>query len=348
MSCQKISILRQRSVILSFMTVFKTSDTDELEELSRADGWDIRYLRLKRGSFTAKFRDAGYESIIVNEEYFENKIQIIGHPKPGVLSVGISDSSIGQPRWMGKTIQRHDLMLSDCAGGEVDFISSPQQHLCSALIQWKALLKTAESLKAESLLNLPEIPTKISLTENQLKTLHACFRSLIRGKESKFVTIEAEAMMLAMICSVLQENQGQGAFSSRQISRKDSAEGALIARNYMEERYKYPLRLEQLCEATRLPPRALQRGFNEVFGISPMAYLRQLRLNNVHRLLLRDEKTSVTAAALRCGFTHLSRFSMAYYQMFGELPRETMRKSKYRRAGGPATQHDSGMLTASA
>jgi AraC-like DNA-binding protein/mannose-6-phosphate isomerase-like protein (cupin superfamily) len=77
-----------------------------------------------------------------------------------------------------------------------------------------------------------------------------------------------------------------------------------------------------LARTAGVSVRRLQEGFQEHIGVSPMTYLRNVRLERVHADLLAGA-TGVTEAAQRWGFTHLSRFSAAYRKRFGATPSET-------------------------
>jgi transcriptional regulator GlxA family with amidase domain len=59
-----------------------------------------------------------------------------------------------------------------------------------------------------------------------------------------------------------------------------------------------------------------------------MASVRQARLRRVRELLTDGSAASVTDAALRCGVTHLGRFSLDYRAAFGESPSETLQRSR--------------------
>jgi AraC-like DNA-binding protein len=90
-----------------------------------------------------------------------------------------------------------------------------------------------------------------------------------------------------------------------------------------------PLTVEDVAEAVGVSVRALQAGFHRYVKCSPMAYLREVRLDRV-----RDELTvadpalgvTVTDIAYRWGFVHLARFAQAYGEKFGELPSTTLRR----------------------
>lgn len=67
--------------------------------------------------------------------------------------------------------------------------------------------------------------------------------------------------------------------------------------------------------------------------MTPMSYLRQLRLQRVHNELRRSEPTdtTVTDTAHRWGFTHLSRLAQLYQQRYGQSPSPTLRGSAQQR-----------------
>jgi len=80
----------------------------------------------------------------------------------------------------------------------------------------------------------------------------------------------------------------------------------------------------EICEATGVSWRTLDRGFREQFGIGPKAYLNRFRLSRVRSDLLRQGiETPVADAANAWGFWHMGQFARDYRQMFGELPSVT-------------------------
>ena len=100
------------------------------------------------------------------------------------------------------------------------------------------------------------------------------------------------------------------------------------ANDYMQSHLDQALTLTDLCQALGTSSRALCYGFQEMFGISPMSYLKILRLKATHQLLktANPAAITVTESATQFGFCHLGYFSRDYKQMFGELPSETLRK----------------------
>lgn len=95
----------------------------------------------------------------------------------------------------------------------------------------------------------------------------------------------------------------------------------------IEERVDQHLTVAEVADAVGVSVRSLQEGFRRHVGISPMAYLRDLRLAGAHRSLsaAAPDSTTVTAVAYRWGFTHLGRFAAAYHRKYGVPPSRTLR-----------------------
>ena len=90
----------------------------------------------------------------------------------------------------------------------------------------------------------------------------------------------------------------------------------------------HPWTVAELAADVSVSVRSLQEGFRRSLDTTPMAYLRQLRLEKVCDELSAAEPgtVSVTEVATRWGFVHLGRFAAAYSSAFGEQPSATLRR----------------------
>ena len=88
-----------------------------------------------------------------------------------------------------------------------------------------------------------------------------------------------------------------------------------------------PFTVSQLAEIADVSQRSLQRGFQRHAGLSPLAYLSQVRLARVHEDLSRSDPAlvTVTEIAYRWGFVHMGRFAGAYRRRYGQSPSQTLR-----------------------
>jgi AraC family ethanolamine operon transcriptional activator len=89
------------------------------------------------------------------------------------------------------------------------------------------------------------------------------------------------------------------------------------------------LYVTDLCKAAAVSERTLEYAFKKVMGMTPLAYLTQIRLHRVRQALLEKTRgsTTVSAEAFKWGFWHFGEFSRAYKLCFGELPSDTLQRS---------------------
>jgi AraC-like DNA-binding protein len=80
--------------------------------------------------------------------------------------------------------------------------------------------------------------------------------------------------------------------------------------------------LADLCRIASLSARGLQAQFQRRFGMSPMQFLQNERLDRARESLCED-RGSVSDVAYAWGFSNLGRFARAYRRRFGELPSAT-------------------------
>jgi AraC-like DNA-binding protein len=93
---------------------------------------------------------------------------------------------------------------------------------------------------------------------------------------------------------------------------------------YLHAHFDSAITLADIAAAAGVPERTLTDAFRRFAGVSPMRYLRDLRLDRARAALL-DGHVSVTAAAMAAGFSHLGRFAQDYADRFGERPSDTSR-----------------------
>lgn len=100
------------------------------------------------------------------------------------------------------------------------------------------------------------------------------------------------------------------------------------ARAYMEQQPDAVLAVPDLCKAIGASRRALQYAFEDVLQVSPVTYLRLMRLNRARADLQQSDASAVGDVAARWGFWHSSRFAAEYKALFGELPSATLQRAR--------------------
>jgi len=149
--------------------------------------------------------------------------------------------------------------------------------------------------------------------------------TLFNGQEETLAAAQIE--LLEMLLAALDTTTAPQRTRSDQ-TRQTHSRVVRLAEDYALAHAGDRLYVTDLCVATGFSERTMQYAFQEVMGMSPLAYLTRLRLHRVRQALrmATQGSTTVSAEALNWGFWHFGDFSRAYRDCFGELPSETLRR----------------------
>jgi len=114
------------------------------------------------------------------------------------------------------------------------------------------------------------------------------------------------------------------------VSQSNKALGVRRVVEYLHHFASEVPTIAELCKVAKLSERNLQYAFKEYLGITPVRYLRLVRLNGVKRdlLLSHPQNARIVDIALNWGFIELGRFAGEYHQLFQELPSSTLNSLK--------------------
>lgn len=89
--------------------------------------------------------------------------------------------------------------------------------------------------------------------------------------------------------------------------------------SYMERNYAEKINLQQLADMTHLSISHFSKIFRQVYHLSPMDYLQQIRLEKARHLLCESE-FRVSEIAIACGFDNSNYFSRVFKMKHGLSP----------------------------
>ncbi|MFJ2691774.1 AraC family transcriptional regulator [Pseudomonas sp. NPDC087336] len=102
----------------------------------------------------------------------------------------------------------------------------------------------------------------------------------------------------------------------------------LKAKDFIHANAREDIWLEDIEIAAGVSRFKLFDGFKKHMGMSPMAYLKKLRLSEVRKKLLKGGRgINISTVATEWGFNHLGRFASEYKKLFNEMPSETMHRN---------------------
>ena len=101
------------------------------------------------------------------------------------------------------------------------------------------------------------------------------------------------------------------------------------AEQYMRENLRDSPTIAEIAQAIGISIRSLSSGFKKYRQSSPAQVMRNMRMTLVRQELLEaSPEQTVTEIALACGYLNLGDFARNCYQMYNELPSQTL-KNRY-------------------
>ena len=148
--------------------------------------------------------------------------------------------------------------------------------------------------------------------------LSACERLLGALADEAEATILGPGILQEILYRVL---TGPNGYVLLELARHDG-HYARIARvlGHIHRDYAAPLTVEGLATEAHMSVSSFHRAFRQVTRVSPLQYMKQIRLNRARELIQREGRGIAEAAAL-VGYNSPSQFSREYKRHFQNNPR---------------------------
>lgn len=312
-------------------------DFDEMTEALHA--WNLDILQLDRGRFRGDVLQFGIGDLLVGRAIFNRATWQRGLPPEGFRNFAFLTDPLPHMIWRKQEVYTHSVMAFP-PGGELDCVTRKAAFKVFTLsFPEENLAETCRSMEIPDVNDLlgdeEVVPVDPVEMDRLIVFLHEICRSF-RGNLPKMTSPTMHSLLegeltrcfLSMLAPSGKGKHG-GSLSGRDriFNRLEST----IARMPRE----FP-RIGDLCRAARVSERTLEYAFRDRFGMTPVSWLKTIRLNGVCKELLRSDPRSnrITDIAGRWGFQHKGQFAADYKVQFGELPSSTLdrRRKVARRA----------------
>ncbi|MFG6441086.1 AraC family transcriptional regulator [Roseateles sp. LKC17W] len=94
---------------------------------------------------------------------------------------------------------------------------------------------------------------------------------------------------------------------------------------WLKQHYMQDLAMDDLAASAHMSPSTFRQHFRAVVGMSPLQYIKNLRLLDARQLML-NESLDAGSAAIRVGYESASQFSREYRRFFGEPPNRDVKR----------------------
>ncbi len=305
--------------------------TSNMEELAKFQGnRNRRYTQLKPGKLRAEFLEASLENVHIFKETFNIGTRVEAAPASSLMPFGYIVSARAGFKFCGQEGISNNFLQANGGTWDLNFKDQLEYIGCAfnreyfyssyALIKGRPVDKT--HLVSQFAPPLPAQQLEFSVIVRNI---------LLWMQSNPFVYLHSDVIRL--LCSqvfkltidALPSITDKTELPFRKHSKRLDAAKRTI--EYIQNHARELPDMQVLCRIAGVSERSLQNGFLDYIGLTPIQYLRIVRLNGAHCDLLKaqEAQTTVTNIALSWGFIELGRFSKEYKLLFQQLPSQTLR-----------------------
>lgn len=303
------------------------NDIDHMSE--QLKGWEINCTQLTRGPFQGALTFLDQGNLQIYQIRLQQAVQVMGAKPTHSWVFTLPLEPFSQAAYV------YDVSLArDCIFGfdeyrEVNHITNSRETSLGCVTVSKALFQTYAAQSGRDDLDEAFMRRNVVLPEAaRFAPLAGYLRQLfcLSQQQPDLVRTALAAQMIEQDLLPLLINAlspGAGGDALRPYVRADIVK---VAQEFMAMDLQRPLTLADICQAVHASKRSLHYGFQDLFGMGPMAFLKVLRLHAIRRLLLSAEPKSLQVKEVACawGFYSMGHFSRDYKQLFGESPSQTL------------------------
>lgn len=163
---------------------------------------------------------------------------------------------------------------------------------------------------------VPGLVAEINLIMDQLRIREYEYRNCIKG------------LLFALIMEIIKINHidsEKPEYDEKYSPRKVKTMGKAL--EFIEENYAKDLRISDIAEASFVSETYLRRLFAECCAISPMQYVKLIRIDAACKLI-KSTDANINEIAYKVGFTNMATFINNFKQIVGCTPKQWKQKMK--------------------
>jgi AraC family ethanolamine operon transcriptional activator len=305
------------------------------EQALSLTGWEQEYHQLSPGRYEGSVTWCSMKGLEFFVETSNQQLHQAGSIPPGCVAMALPLECEGQGWISGHPVGR-DTMIVLNDQRPLDFRTPITLTVAAIVVAMEDLLRYAGVFECEAAVASAMVQSALTLPSLMAGHLRDSLNSVARSISGDRLALNHGNALAAFRNNLLAGfvNALGGAAPSPRTSTRSAAQHRRTverAVQYMRSHASEPIGVVDICQAVGVQSRVLQYCFNEVFGVTPVTYLRCLRLHQVRREIKESPAQPLGDIAARWGIWHLGRFASDYRRLFGELPSVTARQ-----AGAPA------------
>ncbi len=236
--------------------------------------------------------------------------------------------------------------------GQREYIYNPLQYLIVPIalpLEMEVITATEDepilglgleldlAIASEILLDIDELPKPFTASTESRPALYmsrtnhylqdALIRLLRLLSRPADLEILGASTVREIIYRLLQSKQGA---QLRELILRDSGSHRIASLiSFLNDNYSQNLSVDDIARRTGMGTSTFHHKFKEVTSMSPLQYLKKIRLHNARAMMV-ERGLNASEACFQVGYSNPSQFSREFKKMFGLPPRQllkTMSKS---------------------
>jgi AraC-like DNA-binding protein len=292
---------------------------EETQEVMDSLGVNQQMKQLGRGAFQGDMSVRVTKDAELFADRFNKGLSIYLAPPAERIGFFIPHTIRGSFTVSGSTISDDKLLIVH-EGTGVDIVSPDLLGSESICISTSRFNELAEVLYPS--MKLQEITSAIKGDTTQLHALRNGILELMNQQAEP--DDEQLSNLLSSIISWTAKSISNSSDNGNLYSISEKARIARLAQQFINANFREEVRIEDICRASGVGVRTLQRSFREYFDLTLTEYLKTVRLDAAYRELsvMASPQITVAETALKNGSKHLGRFSTEFHKRFGLSPSE--------------------------
>lgn len=292
--------------------------TDYIESVfSPSPTWDYKLLQLDPGLL-------GYQSYVVQLTEAEFRIEML---RRTVRSIQLKRSRVF---FVGLLVQspRPALWKGHEAGNDIALIFGPSKQ--DIIIPKDSIVVGLEvSIELASKLNLMSIePGLWKCHRSALDVFKKnCLSVKCKNRSSQLCHVLDEATQKMALQEMISEFLSTLVYPLRLSTSRQYEIAGQVEELASFQGWDEGISMDQTSDVLGIPLRTIHRSFKELYDMGPQSYLRLVRLHHFRQSLLKGGVDRIADVATSVGFHHVGRAAKHYHTLFGELPRQTLKRT---------------------
>ena len=310
----------------------KYSSSDVHSQSAMLDTWNQEYSQLSMGHFLGSLHSFENNRFRLFHESMNRAVFQKGIVNKNNLGLGVVLNSSGKPRMVGKQVKKNNLIIFSGSSG-FEFFSPDKFRFVGIELKNEEQVKSSQKISLQAILKevMGNVASTLPSSSFNARLFGCNMLTILKHNQSidtKILTKNRVNILTKQIIGNILDLFYFNALNEGfdEISHTNYWKIVSDIRELVITGSGSPYSISELGIILGLTTRTIQNACNRTLGISPINFLRSLRLSKVRKEL--EISNTVSDAATRWGFWHFGYFSRDYKRMFGELPSETWRNCR--------------------